>query len=75
MNYTNFRSNDTSTGYCVIQHLFDGLWYTQNCSYAGGFVCKTRPQIWQNNTLEYKIKESVYINITEGNNETKPIDS
>ena len=74
VNYTNFRSNDTSYGYCVTQHV-DG-WYTRNCSIGGdGFVCKTRPQIWQNNTLEYKIKDSVFINITEGNNQTKPINS
>ena len=75
VNYTNFVSNLTSTGvYCVIQ-VPHGLWGApQNCaSSGGGFVCKTRPQIWQNNTLEYKIKDSVFINITEGN--TKPINS
>ena len=80
VNYTNFGSNDTRVGYCVIQHIC-GFWRTHNCSsthdlYAQqGFVCKTRPQIWQNNTLEYKIKDTAFLNIIEGNNQTKPINS
>ena len=72
VNYSNFYSNDTSIGYCVIQY---GMWYTRDCSSARGFVCKTRPQIWQNNTLEYKIKDTTLLNIIEGNNETKAINS
>ena len=74
VNYTNFGSNDISNGSCVIQDT-NGTWYTQNCSDALGFVCKTRPQIWQNNTLEYKIKDTAFLNITEGNDQTKPINS
>ena len=76
VNYTNFGSNDTSTGlYCVYQK-YTGMWYTQNCTFGGvlgDFLCKTRPQIWQNNTLEYKIKDTSFLNIIEGNNQTNPI--
>ena len=49
VNYTNFRSNDTSTGYCVIQERTYGWWDTHNCSNGSGdengFVCKTRQYI------------------------------
>jgi hypothetical protein len=78
VNYTNFNSSDitsnnTSTGLYCVQHDFDGWWYTRNCSWAVGFVCKTRPQ--KNNTLEYKTNDSVFLNIIEGNNQRKQINS
>ena len=81
-NYTNFGffglyTNNTNNAYCVTQYaktsIENSLWFTTNCSSGYGFVCKTRPQIWQNNTLEYKIKDTAFLNINEGNNQTKPI--
>ena len=75
VNYTNFYLNDTSNGsYCVTTTSY-GWWYTQDCIQAIGFVCKTRPQIWQNNTLEYKIKDTAFLKIIVGSNQTKPINS
>ena len=78
VNYTNFElyKNDTSDGHvCVEQSYYGGVWDTTDCIASIGFVCKTRPQIWQNNALEYKIKDTAFLNIIERNSQTKPINS